>query len=283
MQHVTLNNGLEMPILGFGVFQIPDPKDCERAVIEAIESGYRLIDTAASYMNEGAVGQGVRNSGAQRKDLFITSKLWVQHTGYERTKDAIDKSLQRLHLDYLDLYLIHQPFGDVHGSWRAMEEAYRAGKLRAIGVSNFQPDRLMDIIAFNEIAPAVNQIEVNPFHQQAEAAAFMQANGVQAQAWAPFAEGRNNLFQNDVLTAIAARHGKTVGQLVLRSVIQRNIVALAKTVRRERMLENLDVFDFALGQDDMAAIAKLETGTSSFFSHRDPAIVKWMSERKLDI
>jgi 2,5-diketo-D-gluconate reductase A len=283
MQHVTLNNGLRMPIIGFGVFQIPDPKECERAVIDAIESGYRLIDTAASYMNEGAVGQGIRNSGVAREDLFVTSKLWVQHTGYERTKEAIDQSLRRLQLDYLDLYLIHQPFGDVHGSWRAMEEACRAGKLRAIGVSNFQPDRLMDIIAFNEIAPAVNQVEVNPFHQQAEAAAFMRENGVQAQAWAPFAEGRNNLFQNEVLTAIAARHGKTVGQVVLRWVIQQGIVALAKTVRRERMAENLDVFDSALGDDDMAAIATLETGTSSFFSHRDPAIVKWMSERRLDI
>jgi 2,5-diketo-D-gluconate reductase A len=283
MQHVTLNNGLQMPILGFGVFQIAAPKECERAVITAIESGYRLIDTAASYMNEAAVGRGVRHCGLERKDLFITSKLWVQHAGYERTKDAIDQSLQRLQMDYLDLFLIHQPFGDVHGSWRAMEEAYRVGKLRAIGVSNFQADRLMDIIAFNEIAPAVNQVEVNPFHQQAEAAAFMQANGVQVEAWAPFAEGRNNLFQNEVLAAIAARHGKTVGQTVLRWLIQRNIVALAKTVRHERMAENLDVFDFALGDDDMAAFAALETGTSSFFSHRDPAIVKWMSERRLDI
>jgi 2,5-diketo-D-gluconate reductase A len=283
MQYVTLKNGLQMPILGFGVFQIPDPKACEQAVIDAVESGYRLIDTAASYMNEGAVGQGVRNSGVQREELFVTSKLWVQDAGYERTRAAIDKALQRLQMDYLDLFLIHQPFGDVHGAWRAMEEAYHAGKLRAIGVSNFQPDRLMDIIAFNEIAPAVNQVEVNPFHQQAEAAAFMQANGVQAEAWAPFAEGRNNLFRNEALTAIAARHGKSVGQVVLRWLVQRNIVALAKTVRRERMAENLDIFDFALGDQDMAAIAALENGSSSFFSHRDPAIVKWMSERQLDI
>jgi 2,5-diketo-D-gluconate reductase A len=283
MQHVTLNNGLQMPILGYGVFQIPDAKECACAVIDAIESGYRLIDTAASYMNEGAVGQGVRDSGVRREELFITSKLWVQHTGYERTKEAIDKSLQRLHMDYLDLFLIHQPFGDVHGSWRAMEEAHRAGELRAIGVSNFHPDRLMDIIAFNEIAPAVNQVEVNPFHQQAEAAAFMHANGVQAEAWAPFAEGRNNLFQNGVLAAIAGRHGKTVGQVVLRWLVQRSIVALAKTVRRERMVENLDIFDFVLDDEDMNAIARLERGTSSFFSHRDPDIVKWMSERQLDI
>jgi 2,5-diketo-D-gluconate reductase A len=283
MNYVTLNNGLQMPVLGFGVFQIPDPKACERAVIDAIESGYRLIDTAASYMNERAVGEGLKASGAARNDLFVTSKLWVQDTGHERTAAAIDASLERLQLDYLDLFLIHQPFGDVHGSWRAMEDAHRAGKLRAIGVSNFQPDRLMDIIAFNDIAPAVNQIEVNPFHQQAEAVAFMREHGVQAEAWAPFAEGRNNLFQNEVLKSIAAKHGKSIGQVVLRWVVQRNVVALAKTVRRERMAENLDIFDFALGAEDMASIAALETGTSSFFSHRDPEIVKWMSERKLDI
>jgi 2,5-diketo-D-gluconate reductase A len=207
----------------------------------------------------------------------------VQDTGYEQTKLAIDKSLQRLQLDYLDLYLIHQPFGDVHGSWRAMEEAYRGGKLRAIGVSNFHPDRLMDLIAFNEVPPAVNQIEVHPFHQQVDSAAFMRDNGVQAEAWAPFAEGRNNLFQNELLVGIAAKHGKSIGQVVLRWLIQRNIVALAKTVRRERMEENLDLFDFRLDETDMSAIATLETGTSSFFSHRDPAIVKWMSERRLDI
>lgn len=283
MQHVTLNNGLQMPILGFGVYQIPDPALCERAVIEAIESGYRMIDTAAAYMNEGAVGQAVKNIGLDRKNLFITSKLWVQDTGYERTRDAINKSLQRLQMDYLDLYLIHQPYGDVHGSWRAMEEAYRAGKLRAIGVSNFHSDRLADIIAFNDIAPAVNQVEVNPFHQQAEAVAFMAAKGVQAEAWAPFAEGRNKLFENDVLRAVAERHDKTVGQVVLRWLIQRGIVSLAKTVRPERMAENIAVFDFALSEKDMAAISMLETGTSCFFSHRDPEIVKWLSERRLDI
>lgn len=283
MDYVTLNNGLTMPILGFGVFQIPDPKDCERAVIDAIETGYRLIDTATSYMNEESVGKGVKNSGVPRDELFVTSKLWVEDAGYERTREAINKSLQRTGLDYLDLYLIHQPFGDVHGSWRAMEEAYRDGKLRAIGLSNFQPDRLMDIMAFNEVKPAVNQIEVNPFHQQDEAAAFMAENGVQAEAWAPFAEGRNNLFTNEVLTAIAAKYGKSVGQIVLRWLVQRKIVALAKTVRRERMAENLDVFDFTLDAGDMAGIATLETGTSSFFSHRDPAIVKWMSERRLGI
>jgi 2,5-diketo-D-gluconate reductase A len=218
-----------------------------------------------------------------RKDLFITSKLWVQDTGYEPTLKAIDESLKRLQLDYLDLYLIHQPFGDVHGSWRAMEKACRDGKLRAIGVSNFHPDRLMDIMAFNEIAPAVNQVEVNPFHQQVDSTSFMQSIGVQAEAWAPFAEGRNDLFQNEVLKLVAAKHGKSIGQVVLRWLVQRGIAVLAKTVRRERMAENIDVFDFTLDPDDMAGIATLETGSSQFFSHRDPAIVKWMRERQLDI
>jgi 2,5-diketo-D-gluconate reductase A len=283
MKHVTLNNKLQMPIVGYGVFQIADVNECQRSVIDAIETGYRLIDTAASYMNEEAVGKGIRASGIPREELFVTSKLWVQETGYERTQQAIEKSLRRLQLDYLDLYLIHQPFGDVHGSWRAMEDAYRAGKVRAIGVSNFHPDRLMDIVAFNEIAPAVNQVEVNPFQQQLESAAFMKEIGVQAQAWAPFAEGRNGLFQNAALQAIASRHGKTVGQVVLRWLMQRGIVSLAKSVRKERMVENISIFDFELDDTDMARIQALDTNTSSFFSHRDPAIVKWMSERKLDI
>lgn len=283
MQHITLNTGAQIPIVGYGVFQIPDAAQCERSVIDAIDVGYRLIDTAASYMNEEAVGRGLRASGIAREDLFVTSKLWVQETGYERTLQAIDKSLRRLQLDYLDLYLIHQPFGDVHGSWRAMEDAYRKGKLRAIGVSNFHPDRLMDIKAFNEIAPAVNQVEVNPFQQQLEAVPFMKDIGVQAQAWAPFAEGRNNLFQNEVLLAIGARYGKSVGQVVLRWLVQRGVVALAKSVRKARMAENIAVFDFALDETDMARIAALDTNTSSFFSHRDPAMVKWMAERKLDI
>jgi len=282
MEHVTLNNGSRMPMLGFGVFQIPDAQECERSVIDAIHTGYRLIDTAASYKNEEAVGKGIRNAGVAREDLFITSKLWVEDVGYERTLAAIDKSLRRLQLDYLDLYLIHQPYSDVHGAWRAMEQAHRQGKLRAIGVSNFHPDRLMDITVFNEIKPAVNQVEVNPFLQQVDAAPFMQELGVQAQAWAPFAEGRNNLFQNAVLTEIGERHGKTVGQVVLRWLMQRGIAALAKSVRKERMAENIAVFDFQLDDADMARIATLDTNTSSFFSHRDPAMVKWMSERRLD-
>lgn len=283
MQHITLSNGLQMPIIGYGVFQIADAGECERSVVDAIETGYRLIDTAASYMNEAAVGKGLRASGVPREQLFVTSKLWVQDNGYERTQRAIDKSLSRLDLDYLDLFLIHQPFGDVHGSWRAMQDAYRVGKLRAIGVSNFHPDRLMDIKAFNEIAPAVNQVEVNPFQQQLESVPFMKEIGVQAQAWAPFAEGRNGLFQNEVLIDIAQRHGKSVGQVVLRWLIQRGIVALAKSVRKGRMAENIAVFDFELADTDMTRIAALDTNTSSFFSHRDPTIVKWMSERKLAI
>jgi len=283
MNQVSLNNGVEMPLLGFGVFQIPDAAECESCVVDAIQSGYRLIDTAASYMNEAAVGKGLKSSGVAREQLFVTSKLWVQDTGYERTQQAIEQSLRRLQLDYLDLFLIHQPFGDVHGSWRAMQDAYRAGKLRAIGVSNFQPDRLMDIKAFNEITPAVNQVEVNPFQQQLESAAVMKEIGVQAQAWAPFAEGRNNLFHNELLRDIGQRYGKSVGQVVLRWLIQRGIAVLAKSVRKERMAENLAVFDFALDTSDMERIASLDTNTSSFFSHRDPAIVKWMAERRLDI
>ena len=282
MDKVKLNNGVEMPILGFGVFQISDPKECERSVMDAIQTGYRLIDTAASYKNEEAVGKGIRQSGVAREKLFITTKMWVEDAGYERTQKAIDTSLRNLQLDYLDLYLIHQPYSDVHGSWRAMEDAYRQGKLRAMGVSNFHTDRLMDIQVFNEIVPAVNQIEVNPFQQQLEGAPFMQELGVQVQAWAPFAEGRNGLFENPILTGIGKTHGKSVAQVVLRWLIQRDIVVIPKTVSRTRMAENFDVLGFELTDGEMQMIQELDTHTSSFFDHRDPAMVKWLGNRQID-
>lgn len=283
MQTVKLNNGVEIPILGFGVFQITDPAECERSVVDAIQTGYSHIDTAASYMNETAVGQGIKQSGAPREDLFITTKLWIQSQGYEGTLKAFEKSLKRLQLDYIDLYLIHQPYGDVHGEWRAMEELVQQGKIRAIGVSNFQPDRIMDLMIHNKITPAVNQIEVNPFQQQIETQQFLQDNHVAVEAWAPFAEGRNNIFQNDLLLSIAAKHNKSVGQVILRWVVQRGIIALAKTVRKERMIENISIFDFELSAEDMAAVTTLDTKTSSFFDHRDPKMVKWLGERKLDV
>lgn len=283
MKKVELNNGVEMPILGFGVFQIQEGQDCEEAVYEAIMSGYRLIDTAASYMNEKAVGRAIKRSGVPREEMFITTKLWIQDTGYEKTKKAFEKSLERLQLDYLDLYLIHQPFGDVYGSWRAMEDLYREGKIRAIGVSNFLPDRLIDLIVHNEIVPAVNQVETHPFCQQIEAAAIMAENNVQIQSWAPFAEGKNNLFTNDVLTEIGQAYGKSVGQVVLRWLVQRGVVVIPKTVRKERMAENMDIFDFELTQSEMERIKELDKTESLFFSHRDPEKVKWLGERVLDI
>lgn len=283
MQTVKLNNGIEIPILVFGVFQIADPTECERSVVDAIEVGYNHIDTAASYQNEEAVGRGIKQSGVARERLFITTKLWIQSNGYEGTIRAFERSLNRLQLDYIDLYLIHQPFGDVYGEWRAMEELYQQGKIRAIGVSNFQPDRIMDLIIHNKITPAVNQIEVNPFQQQIDTQKFLQDNGVQVEAWAPFAEGRNNIFQNEILLNIAAKYKKSAAQVILRWVLQRGIIALAKSTRKERMIENISVFDFVLSPDDMAAIATLDTKTSSFFDHRDPKMVKWLGERKLDV
>jgi 2,5-diketo-D-gluconate reductase A len=283
MKKVSLNNGVEMPILGFGVFQVPDPEECEKAVIDAIETGYRLIDTAASYLNETAVGNAIKNSGVQREDLFITTKLWVQDNGYEKAKKAFEKSLNKLQLDYLDLYLIHQPFGDVHGSWRAMEELYKNGKVKSIGVSNFQPDRVMDIITFNEIIPAVNQVETHPFNQQIETQKFLTDNRVQIEAWGPFAEGRNNLFQNELLLSIAAKYRKSIAQIVLRWLTQRGVVAIPKSVKKERIKENFNIFDFELSIEDIGAIATLDMKTSSFFDHNDPEIIKWMGSRKLDI
>lgn len=279
---IMLNNGIAMPVLGFGVFQVPDPAECERSVCEAIAAGYRLIDTAASYGNEAAVGAGIRASGIDRSELFVTTKLWVQDASYERAKVAFERSLEKLQLDYLDLYLIHQPYGDVYGAWSAMEELHRAGRIRAIGVSNFYPDRIMDFALHTTIRPAVNQIEVHPFHQQHEAQSLMQELGIQPQAWGPFAEGRNGLFENETLAAIGRKHGKSVAQIVLRWLVQRGIVIIPKTVRRERMAENLEIFDFALDDADFAAIADLDNKTSAFFDHRDPAMVKWIGTRKLE-
>lgn len=283
MQKVTLNNGVEMPILGFGVFQITDPNECEQSVYDAITAGYRLIDTAASYQNEESVGRAIKRSGVAREDLFITTKLWVQDTGYERTKIAFEKSLERLQLDYLDLYLIHQPFGDVYGSWRAMEELYSEGKVRAIGVSNFQSDRLIDLIIHNDVTPAVNQVETHPFNQQMESAKFMKENNVQIQSWGPFAEGKNNLFQNEILLSIAEKYNKSVAQVVLRWLTQREVVVIPKSVHKERMVENFNIFDFKLNEEDMELITTLDTKQSLFFSHNDPEMVKWIGTRKLDI
>jgi len=283
MQTIKLNNGIEMPLLGFGVFQMTDAAECERAVIDAIETGYRLIDTAASYQNETQVGNALKKSGIAREELFVTTKLWLQDTHYEGAKAQFERSLNRLQLDYVDLYLIHQPYGDVHGAWRAMEELLWAGKVRAIGVSNFHPDRLADLTAFNTIVPAVNQIEVNPFNQQLHAVPWMKSRGIQPQAWAPFAEGKNGLFQHPILADIGKKYGKSVGQVVLRWIFQRGIVSLAKSVRKDRMQENIDILDFALSDAEMMQVAALDTATSAFFSHRDPAMVEWLTGRKLDV
>lgn len=283
MKKEILNNGVEMPLLGFGVFQIPDATECEQAVINAIETGYRLIDTAASYMNEAAVGNAIKNSGIAREELFIATKLWVQNTGYEKTKAAFRKSLERLQLDYLDLYLIHQPYGDIFGSWKAMQELYYEGKIKAIGVANFHPDRMMDLIINSGFTPAVNQIETHPFHQQIETQKFLQENDVQIESWGPFAEGKNNIFHNEILSGIGAKYNKSVAQVILRWLTQRNIIAIPKSVRRERMEENFSIFDFELSQEDMQHIAALDTKESLFFDHRDPERVKWISSRKLDL
>lgn len=283
MQNVVLNNGLEMPILGFGVFQVRDAEECERSVSEALQTGYRLIDTAASYLNEEAVGKAIKSSGVPRAELFVTTKLWIQDAGYERTKKAFERSLERLQLEYLDLYLIHQPYGDVYGSWRAMEELYREGRTRAIGVSNFQPDRIMDLIIHNDVVPAVNQIETHPFNQQIETQKFLQENNVQIESWGPFAEGKNNIFQNELLLSIGGKYNKTIAQVILRWLTQRGVVAIPKSVRKERIVENFNIFDFELSPEDMNAILSLDTKVSSFFDHRDPSMVKWLGTRKLDI
>ena len=269
-----------MPILGFGVYQIPDAKECEESVFEAIQAGYRLIDTAAAYMNEEAVGKAIKRSGVPREELFITTKLWIQDAGYENAKKAFEKSLKKLGLDYLDLYLIHQPFGDVYGSWRAMEELYSEGKINAIGVSNFYPDRIIDLIVHNKVVPAVNQIETHPFNQQLETQKFLQDNDVQIQSWGPFAEGKNDMFTNELLASIAAKYKKSVAQVILRWLTQRGVVVIPKSVRKERIEENFSVFDFELSSEDMDAIATLDTKQSLFIDHRNPETVKWLGEVK---
>ena len=274
METVKLNNGIEMPLLGFGVFQITDNKEAEKAVLTALDAGYRLIDTASSYGNEEAVGRAIKKSGITRSDIFVTTKLWVQDTGYEATKRAINESLKKLQLDYLDLYLIHQPYGDVYGSWRAMEEAYESGMIRAIGVSNFEPDRIWDLALYNRVRPAVNQIEINPWMQQQDAVKFLQDKGIQPEAWAPFAEGKNQIFSNPLLQEIGLSNHKSVGQVILRWLIQRKIVVIPKSVHRERIVENSNIFDFTLTDQEMTKINRLDKRQSQFFDHRDPAAVE---------
>lgn len=284
MEHVVLSNGVQMPKLGFGVFQIPREKT-EKAVTEALHAGYQHIDTAQSYMNELEVGSAIKKSGVKREDIFLTTKLWISHYGYDNAKRSVYKSLEKLQTDYLDLMLLHQPFGDYYGAYRALVELYKEGVLRAVGVSNFYPDRLADISLFAEMAPHVNQVEVNPFNQQWEAQDVMKEYDVQMEAWAPFAEGKNNLFHNEVLQRIGNKYNRSVGQVVLRWLTQRDIVVLAKSVKRERMIENLNSMDFTLEAEDAEAIKRLNMNRSMFFSHQDPAMVaqfhRWITERGL--
>ncbi|MEY8738434.1 aldo/keto reductase [Bacillales bacterium AN1005] len=283
MQKVILNNGVEMPIIGFGVFQIQDEKECEQAVYNALMAGYRLIDTAAAYRNEEAVGRGIKRSGIPREEIFVTTKLWIQDAGYESTKKAFENALNRLQLDYLDLYLIHQPYGDIYGSWRAMEELYHEGKIKAIGVSNFKNDRLLDLKMHHEVTPAVNQVETHPFFQQIENVPFMKEQNVQIESWGPFAEGKNNIFKNAYLVAIAEKYNKSVAQVILRWLTQRGIVVIPKTVRKERMFENLNIFDFELKPEDMKLIKTLDTKESLFNRSNDMERVKSLINMKFNI
>lgn len=279
MEHVTLNTGSQMPILGFGVFQV-DAAETEQVVSDALEAGYRSLDTAASYFNEEAVGRAIAASGIPREELFITTKLWIQAPGEQHTHDAFQASLDKLGLDYVDLYLIHQPLGDYYAEWRAMESIHQTGAARAIGVSNFLPDRLIDLIMNVDVVPAVNQIEVNPFHQRRDYQRLLQAEGVQIESWGPFAEGKNGLFVNPVLAEIGQTHGKSIGQVVLRWMIQRGVVVIPKTVNPDRMAENLDVFDFTLSPAEIERIEHLDTGSSQFFEHTDPDMVRWLNSRR---
>jgi 2,5-diketo-D-gluconate reductase A len=278
MQTIKLNNGIEMPLVGLGVFQITDLNECEQTVLTAIKAGYRLIDTASLYQNESAVGSAIKKSGVAREELFITTKLWVQDAGYEKTKIAFEKSLKELQLEYLDLYLLHQSMGDYYGSWRAMEELYKEGKIRAIGISNFFPDRVVDLIAHNEIVPAVNQIEINPFYQRAAEHELLKKNNIVTQSWASFAEGKNEIFSNEILSGIGTKYGKSVAQVTLLWLVQQGIGVIPKSVREERMVENLDIFDFELTQEDIDAIATLDTGKSVFFDHRDAETADWLTK-----
>ena len=281
MQTVCLNNGVKMPLEGFGVFQVPDAAQCEQAVSDALEAGYRLIDTAAAYMNEEAVGNAIRTSDIPRKDLFITTKLWVQDADYESAKKAFETSLNKLGLEYLDLYLIHQPFHDYYGAWRAMEELYKEGRIRAIGVSNFYPDRLVDLCVNAEIIPAVNQVECHPFFQQKDALKVMKEYGVQLEAWGPFAEGKNNFFKNPILAEIAAKYGKSVAQVALRWNVQRGVVVIPKSVHKERIQENFNIWDFELSDKDMEAIFDMDIGHSEIVNHFTADTAKWLNDLKI--
>ena len=281
IETVKLNNGVEMPLEGFGVFQVPDPAVCEQAVLDAIATGYRLIDTAAAYMNEEAVGKAIAKCGVPREELFITTKLWVQDASYQGAKAAIETSLQKLGLSYIDLYLIHQPMGDYIGAWHAMEEAYKAGKLRAIGVCNFYPNRLADLCESVEIKPAVNQVELHPFFQQENALALMKEYGVHPEAWGPFAEGSHGIFTHPVLTEIGRKYGKSAAQVALRWNVQRGVTVIPKSVHSERMEQNLDIWDFQLSGEDMAEIARLDIGHSEIVDHSDPKFVQMLHQMKI--
>ena len=277
MEYITLNNGVKMPKVGFGVYQVTDQNECRQAVLDAIDVGYRLIDTAQAYGNEEAVGEAIKMSGVDRKDLFITTKVWISNYGYEKAKMSVEESLKKMQLDYLDLVLLHQPFNDYYGAYQALVDLYKEGKIKAIGVSNFYPDRLVDMAIFSEVTPAINQVEVNVFHQQKEAQVYNEKYGVQLEAWAPFAEGRNNMFSNPELKAIGEKYGKTVAQVILRWLVQRNIAPLSKSVKKERMQENINIFDFELSKEDMDKISEMDKKESSFFSHYDPSIVEMIA------
>lgn len=277
MEYITLNNGVKMPKVGFGVYQVTDQNECRQAVLDAIDVGYRLIDTAQAYGNEEAVGEAIKMSSVDRKDLFITTKVWISNYGYEKAKMSVEESLKKMQLDYLDLVLLHQPFNDYYGAYQALVDLYKEGKIKAIGVSNFYPDRLVDMAIFSEVTPAINQVEVNVFHQQKEAQVYNEKYGVQLEAWAPFAEGRNNMFSNLELKAIGEKYGKTVAQVILRWLVQRNIVPLSKSVKKSRMEENINIFDFELSKEDMDKISEMDKKESSFFSHYDPSIVEMIA------